>query len=258
MKKKNVFLIVIIVVLLLLCVGMGTFIFINKDKLLLKESPKTKEENPVVITDEIKSKLERFINAASHFNDDEIVTATYFNKGVTNISKQMKLKMVYNDVVDLNGKDLAGKYEEITDDELSGIQTSSSSGGTEMWKYVGLPIGSIKISDFDNIYKQFFNEEAKYTIDELIDLGCPFPVGINKEYDKIYLSDRCGGTVYGDAAPAYSHTIVSYDVINNNYVVEQIAKDKLMYNNGAVETLKTYNIVWTFDKNLNFISTEVK
>ena len=37
-KKSNVGLIILVVILLLACVGMGVFIFINKDKLTAKES----------------------------------------------------------------------------------------------------------------------------------------------------------------------------------------------------------------------------
>ena len=37
-EKKNIVLIIIVVILLLICIGMGTFIFINKDKLISKET----------------------------------------------------------------------------------------------------------------------------------------------------------------------------------------------------------------------------
>lgn len=44
-KKSNVGLIVLVVILLLACVGMGTFIFINKDKLITKNDATTSEKN---------------------------------------------------------------------------------------------------------------------------------------------------------------------------------------------------------------------
>lgn len=44
-KKGNTGLIILIVLLLLLCVGMGAFIFVNKDKLTAKENTKTTVEN---------------------------------------------------------------------------------------------------------------------------------------------------------------------------------------------------------------------
>ena len=66
-KKSNAGLIIFVVILLLACVGMGTFIFINKDKLLTKDNNsindnqknnKTDEEN-VTFSD---SELEEYIN----------------------------------------------------------------------------------------------------------------------------------------------------------------------------------------------------
>ena len=54
-KKTNVGLIVIVVILLLACVGMGAFIFINKDKLTAKENTTTvKNENKGVKDNTIK------------------------------------------------------------------------------------------------------------------------------------------------------------------------------------------------------------
>ena len=44
-KKGNAGLIICIVILLLICVGMGTFIFINKDKLIAKEKAETTVKN---------------------------------------------------------------------------------------------------------------------------------------------------------------------------------------------------------------------
>lgn len=44
-KKGNAGLIICIVILLLICVGMGTFIFINKDKLITKENTEITVKN---------------------------------------------------------------------------------------------------------------------------------------------------------------------------------------------------------------------
>ena len=66
-KKSNAGLIIFVVILLLACVGMGTFIFINKDKLLTKDNNsindnqnnnKTKEES----VNFSNSELEKYIN----------------------------------------------------------------------------------------------------------------------------------------------------------------------------------------------------
>ena len=44
-KKSNVGLIVLVVILLLACVGMGAFIFVNKDKLITKNSASTEKSS---------------------------------------------------------------------------------------------------------------------------------------------------------------------------------------------------------------------
>ena len=44
-KKSNVGLIILVVILLLTCVGMGAFIFVNKDKLTTKENKPTENNN---------------------------------------------------------------------------------------------------------------------------------------------------------------------------------------------------------------------
>ena len=47
-KKGNSGLIVIIVILLIMCVGMGCFIFINKDKLIANEKIETIENKDII------------------------------------------------------------------------------------------------------------------------------------------------------------------------------------------------------------------
>ena len=50
-KKSSMGLIVVLVVLLLICAGMGTFIFINKDKLITKGNTTTvKNENKNILS----------------------------------------------------------------------------------------------------------------------------------------------------------------------------------------------------------------
>ena len=71
-KKSNVGLIILVVILLLACAGMGTFIFVNKDKLTTKENSSVKEqmknnnqkeaEESVTFSD---SELEKYVNYIS-------------------------------------------------------------------------------------------------------------------------------------------------------------------------------------------------
>ena len=53
-KKSNGGLIVLVIILLLACVGMGTFIFINKDKIMSKESTTVSNTEKKGTTDEIE------------------------------------------------------------------------------------------------------------------------------------------------------------------------------------------------------------
>ena len=44
-EKKSTGLVCVVIILLIICLGMGTFIFINKDKLFAKESQTTTESS---------------------------------------------------------------------------------------------------------------------------------------------------------------------------------------------------------------------
>lgn len=72
-KKGNVGLIVLVVILLLACVGMGAFIFVNKDKLMSKENTTTTSET---------EKKEKNNNTEKEINNDmfkdETIKAYYY------------------------------------------------------------------------------------------------------------------------------------------------------------------------------------
>ena len=75
-KKSNVGLIILVVILLLACAGMGSFIFINKDKLTAKEnSTTTKVET---IKDTTNDSTEKSSNDI--FKDDTIKISYYETK----------------------------------------------------------------------------------------------------------------------------------------------------------------------------------
>lgn len=71
-KKGNVGLIVLVVILLLACAGMGTFIFINKDKLTAKENTTTKVETTKDTTNESTTK------SSNDMFKDETIKAYYY------------------------------------------------------------------------------------------------------------------------------------------------------------------------------------
>ncbi len=114
---------------------------------------------------------------------------------------------------------------------------------------VGENVIVLKMSDFDNAYNEFFKEDASYTINELSILGCPSAQGMSRESDSIYLFSRCGGTT----VMSYNTSITSYNFDGDNYLVYQKAE---LYNNASDTVEENYNLLWKFDKNLKFISTE--
>lgn len=250
-EKKNIGLIILVVILLVTCIGMGTFIFINRDKLTTKENTTIEEKNTDKtsneVTNEEKAILERFIKAASIDDDivSEIVTAKYFNKGTTEITKEIKLKMAYNDIVNSDKKE---EYV-LTDEDITQMTTTipkEQLGGNGV-SYENVTV--IKTSDFEQAYKDFFNEDAIYSLDDIKDLGCPAPWGINKGLGNIYLFHRCGGV----SLETYITEIVSYEKDRDYYLVHQkggwSTEDK---------TEKTTKILWKFNKDLNFVSTEIE
>lgn len=250
-EKKNIGLIILVVILLVTCIGMGTFIFINRDKLTTKENTTIEEKNTDKpsneVTNEEKAILERFIKAASIDDDivSEIVTAKYFNKGTTEITKEIKLKMAYNDIVNSDKKE---EYV-LTDEDITQMTTTipkEQLGGNGV-SYENVTV--IKTSDFEQAYKDFFNEDAIYSLDDIKDLGCPAPWGINKDLGNIYLFHRCGGVSLG----TYITEIVSYEKDRDYYLVHQkggwSTEDKVE---------KTTKILWKFNKDLKFVSTEIE
>ena len=130
-----------------------------------KETEKKDDVNTV--SEEDKTKLNKFIEMASI--DDtitsKVVTATYFNKGVSNITKEVKLKMAYNVTYNL------GTFENyvLTEDEINKIPEEDGIKNDKT--YIGEKVTVIKVSDFENAYKEFFDEEPSYTLDDLSELG---------------------------------------------------------------------------------------
>lgn len=248
--------VIIIIILIVLCIGLGAFIFCNRDKFVAKENTKIEEkveketekkDDVNTVSEEDKAKLNKFIEIASI--DDtitsKVVTATYFNKGVSYITKEVKLKMAYNVTYNL------GTFENyvLTEDEINKIPEEDGIKNDKT--YIGEKVTVIKVSDFENAYKEFFDEEPSYTLDDLSELGCPRIQAIDRGRDKIYLFSRCGGTTI----MSYDTEIISYEKDDNYYLVHQKAKK---YNKATSTVEEEYNILWKFDKNLKFVSTELE
>lgn len=152
--------------------------------------------------------------------------------------------MVYNDLYKFENhidNYVLTKDEINMMDAVDGIKNDST--------IIGEKVTILKVSDFDSTYKDFFHEEANYSIDDLSKLGCPRVQGINKDLDKIYLFSRCGGTT----VMSYNTSITSYDFDGENYLIYQKAE---LFNNATNSLEESYRLLWKFDKDLKFVSTE--
>ncbi len=243
-KKSNGGLIVLIIILLLICIGMGAFIFVNKDKLFVKatkdaktEEKATKEVNTTEVTDEVKKKIERFIDIATT-PDVGYGTYNYFIEGANGLTDKTKYRMTNTAIYQKDKK--YTRNITLTDEEINGLT------GTKPDK--NEPIDIVMVSDFNEIYKELFNEEPQYEISDLKESGCPTPWAINKEKTKLVYFHRCGGTYGSD----FERNNKSIDTDENYYYVHQELSETPY---GTNDTKKT-NLLWKFDKDLNFVSTE--
>ena len=230
---------VILVVLFLIGIGLG-FAAAKVIDLDVKEEPKEVEKEKkedkknLELSSDVKTKLERFVNAGSTYMVGGYSIIDDFKGGVTTVSKDTKIWMAFYNVyyVDKKGE----RNVKVSADEKSKI-TGQKPADIE-------PVDIIKISDFENEYEALFGEKAEYTLEDME--VCPLPKGTNKEADKFYLFHDCGGTTN----IAYTSEITEYDSDFDYYYVHQVSKYK---GEGTNEENK---LVWKFDKDLKFVSTE--
>ena len=95
-KKSNIGLIILVVILLLVCVGMGTYMFINKDKLTTKETSSANEQT--------KNKDQKEVEESVTFSDSELEKyVNYINPVGYGAAPE-----IYN-VDSINAKDLSAR-----------------------------------------------------------------------------------------------------------------------------------------------------
>lgn len=245
-KKKSGIVTVLIVIILVAAAGLGGYLLGTRQ--IEKETPSSKttkndknnkeKVTQLEITDEVKTRLETFVTVAVAYRSTGM-TRDKFIKGTDSIDTQTKLEMTnaaiyYNDKVTKNTIILGEEYQNI-----SGVKPDQN----EM-------VDTIKISDFDNTYKELFNEDPNYNIENLSLIGCPAPVAWNREMGKLYLLDRCGGTT----VITYENKITSYDSDTKYYYIHQDLHEKNMVSNEENST----KLLWKFDKDLSFISNTVE
>lgn len=132
-KKSNAGLIVLVVILLLACVGMGAFIFVNKDKLTAKENTTTTVKNEKKETNEKTEKCSdrlNNINQRLYSVDSEMHKQRYqllmndmeYGDGQDFLKKKayiLDLNMVDSNNAIIKEVDLASAMKSYVDDYIS-------------------------------------------------------------------------------------------------------------------------------------------
>ena len=240
-NSKNVVWLTIVIIVLLVAAALGGYL-VGASRIaneVVEQKENASEEQVLKVTNEVKDKIERFVEIGSYFDYSGNNTMEFFTKGTTDISKDIKLKMTRNAIYKDGSlkKDVVLSSEEAS--KLEGVKPEN-----------GEIVDTISKADFDKTYKGLFNEDAKYEFEELKNIGCPAPMAINKSTEVYYLYHRCGGT----GMISYEGKVVSIDSDKDYYYANQ----EIIETNGQTNETKTINTVWKFDKDLNFVSTTNK
>ena len=140
-KKGNGGLVVLVIILLLLCIGMGAFIFISKDKIITKKENNGTESSGIISTE----KTDLDVNDAiviNLFNIFRLDNSCYMN------------------VKDLNSKNIT-RLRIASDNLTTGLQTIECSkvGGMYEGRYCGSnPFADKEMSDAYNL-----DDKTKFT-----------------------------------------------------------------------------------------------
>lgn len=250
-KKSWVLVTVLIVILLIAAVGGGFLVGANyvSSKTLAKKS-EVKEENEnvqetgldisVKASDKlVKERLEKFVLAGLDYNYANGGTYRHFANGTKSLSDEVKLKMTYF-VTKTGNSQYTLTEEEIN--KLTGVKPS-----------VDEPVMAMSKIEFDNNYKELFNEDApEFDSEKMQFCGCPAPMAFNPETKIMYLLSRCGGT----GTDKITSTINSFDSDEKYiYVHTESRWEDLSV---SEEPPKTTKLVWAFDKDLKFVRTKVE
>lgn len=182
--------------------------------------------------------MDDFIKAASNFSYSMSNTAEIFYNGITKdkITPAMKVSIAYMKLLEYDKK--IEQTNEIPQNVLDAI------GGT-----TGETATTVKISDYDEVYKNFFIEKFQYDSEEG---GCPYPRIVDETTGKIYLFHRCGGS---GPLGVHLQKNISYEFDGNYYYVNQAV---IFKKNTDITDTKNDKVVWKYDKNLYFVSTTIE
>ena len=259
-KPLKIWIVVVIIVFMLFTFGIGLSLgkelYGNKDNNEEKKAPKEEEKTNVKkgVTDtNAVSRLEQFVIAASYNDSVGNGYSSLFMKGTTSIEQNVKYAVAWNSLIMI--KQIPTTKVEIVPDKYKDDD-----------HFLG-DITEIAIDEYTNEYKRLFNQEPNYNEIGSYSFGCPGPYKIDTELGKIFIGKECGGT----GNPEYYYKIYNYEEDDSFYYVYQYVAvenpinktiDKIKSNEtvnvssfeGNEDKFET--VVWKFDKNFNFISTE--
>ena len=245
-KKKSNALLVILMFLIGIGLGFGAnygMSYFNKSAKETKSSTvNEKEDKKVEVTDEVKEKLNLFINAASYGYGDHGEFMKSFVDGKDSFDDSEKYLIVYNV---LYYKKLMTQDVVLAEQEIDSLKDEKLIEYFKNYKDAFLDISKIEI--FDGVYNYLFNTNKTKTYENPYTHICPVQIGVNEEYGNIYFGQECGGT----GGFSFEQSIKSYEFDGNNYLVHQ--ECTLTATPGGETDVK---LLWKFDKDLNFVSTE--
>jgi hypothetical protein len=256
-KKSNskivILLIVLMIVLSLCTFGLG-YLLGSGNKTSNSDDTVTdnKQDNPNVIDEDRLTKL--VIAGIKTRNVGSLGESNSFLKGYSkSLTVYDKIKIVLTQTITVDKN-----YKKV-DDIPSNMKSEFDSGNYEYYE--------MKIDDFKNTYKYLFGEELNVDISEIHNKSyissqtCPYVVSTDSGNNIIYLHNiksQCDNLDKVDLKITSKNINISSD--DNYYYVDQ---DVETFYPGTEQELErnittNYKVKWKFDKNYNFISTEVE
>ena len=273
-KALSVWLIVMVLIFMMFTFGLGIYLgkelfAENKENNSEKDNTNTAvDDQNLVFDDNAKNKIDDFIEHAMDFYYEGSTVADELSKGITGLTKNQK------ELIAILSIDNQNNRKTLTDDTVPEKYKNDNyfqNLGPGNQRY------EMPIYIFTDEYKRLFNEDYVIESEDYEFGGCPFVFKIDQELGNMYLSDQCGGTgIFG-----YDYLNYDYKTDNNYYYVyqyvaffgenydDQTIEYRKIKSNEIVDTIamgETYDfnsnaskfetVKWTFDKNLNFVSTE--
>ncbi len=230
----------------LCCLGgwyLGKVFADKEDEIINGNTTPSKEEVSVLpINDSVKEKITKIVIAASDYKSDALQK---FSVGLSTIPEDLKFRVTMN-LLEKEEKILnygMGTSIPISMDDLDGYNKKAEDlikAGAN---------GTLKLSDFENMYKYIFNEDVEFKTDgEGFNYYCPAPEAYSKKNDTIYLFDVCGGTYV-----PWNVDIIDIASDETYYYAKTLYIRPLMEGEQYQER---YILNWKFDKNVVLVGNE--